>query len=451
MRAPASRLELGARPRNQGLRRAALVVVIAGLVLAPRLFGYDRFPRPEFESGYLLPDSPTPEPRSVFLEYLDVGVLAAALMLSAFLALKVRRRWALAALSLFSLAYFGFWRRGCVCPVGSIQNVALALSDPGYALPIPVLAFFLLPLAATLLFGRTFCGAVCPLGAIQDLVLIKPVRIPRWLGQVLGVMPYLYLGLTILFVVTGTGFLTCRFDPFVSVFRLSGGLAIVIFSLSFVALSLFVGRPYCRFLCPYGVLLGWISRFSRRHVTITPEECVRCRLCSDACPYDAIREAGPDQAAAARLEDRRTDVRRFGIVLLAIPVMIGAFAWAGSRLNGFLAQMNPTVRLARQVVLEDRGEAEETTLESRTFRASGTPGEELLAEAAAVQRGFAVGGWILGGFVGLVLGFRLLSLAVPRFRRDSEPDRAACVSCGRCFAACPIEHRRRAPLREARV
>jgi polyferredoxin len=48
--------------------------------------------------------------------------------------------------------------------------------------PLVVLAFFALPLAFTLFFGRTFCGAVCPIWAIQDVVLLRPVRVPGWLA-----------------------------------------------------------------------------------------------------------------------------------------------------------------------------------------------------------------------------------------------------------------------------
>ena len=60
------------------------------------------------------------------------------------------------ALSIFSLLYFGFWRKGCVCAIGSVQNVALALFDPGYAVPLGVAAFFVLPLAFALFAGRAF-------------------------------------------------------------------------------------------------------------------------------------------------------------------------------------------------------------------------------------------------------------------------------------------------------
>ena len=138
--------------------------------------------------------------------------------------------------------------------------------------------FFVLPLLSTLFYGRTFCAGVCPLGAIQDLVIVKPISLPKWLNKTLGLIPYVYLSLAVLFAATGTDFIICRYDPFVGIFRMDAKFLMIVLGVAFLLMGMFVGRPYCRFLCPYGVLLSWMSRFSKKHLTITPSECIQCKL-----------------------------------------------------------------------------------------------------------------------------------------------------------------------------
>ena len=76
------------------------------------IFAQDRFPRPEFESGYVYPEHQMPLQRAPVWEYIDLGVLIGALSLASWLALKKRSRQGLVWLSVFSLAYFGFFREG---------------------------------------------------------------------------------------------------------------------------------------------------------------------------------------------------------------------------------------------------------------------------------------------------------------------------------------------------
>src|SRR3569833_468991 len=159
-------------------------------LLTSAAFAEQRFPPPDFENGHQLPVTPTPVPRALYFEYLDGAVLAAALGVATWLIYRRRSRKGMVWLSLFSLGYFGFYRQGCVCAIGSVQNVALALGDSTYAGPLAVVAFFVLPLAVALFAGRSFCAGVCPHGALQDLVLLKPLKVPAWLEQGLSVLPY---------------------------------------------------------------------------------------------------------------------------------------------------------------------------------------------------------------------------------------------------------------------
>jgi NosR/NirI family nitrous oxide reductase transcriptional regulator len=408
--------------------------------------GQELLSRPEIP-GYDTPDwqqaQRTAQPRSVAMEYLDTAALAAGLALATYLALRRRSRWGLLALGVASLAWLGFWRKGCVCPIGAVQNVTLGLFDPGYTVPLVVLAFFTLPLVVTLFFGRTFCAAVCPLGAVQELVAVRPVRVPRWLEQALGLVPYVYLGAAVALTATGAGFIICRYDPFVGFFRLSAGAGMLVFGGLLLLVGVFVGRPYCRFLCPYGAILGLLSRLSKWHVDIPPEACINCRLCEDVCPYGAIR--GPTVPQTA--DQRRAGRRRLAALLALAPVLVGGAAWLGSALEVPLSWMHPTVQLAERVRLEEAAAAAGrdvgTTDASDAFRNTGRPNRELYAEAAGLRGRFGIAGTLLGGWVGLVLAAKLVHLSIRRRRDVFRPDRAACVSCGRCFEYCPLEQLRR--------
>ncbi|MGO4884269.1 MAG: 4Fe-4S binding protein [Bryobacteraceae bacterium] len=251
-------------------------------------------PQPDsIGGGYKTPAVQKPLPRDYWLQVMDVFLLAAALGVAVWLVLARRSRKWLVGLSIGSLAYFGFYREGCICPIGSIQNVAVALIDPKFSIPMVVTATFFLPLVAALFFGRAFCGGACALGAIQELVVIRPVQVPRRLDRALGLLKYVYLGLAILYAVKPAltrDFLICRFDPFVGFFRRTGAPHMLITGGVFLLAGMFIGRPYCRWLCPYGGLLAWCTRLARRGVTITPDKELDCGLCTEACPYGAIEK-----------------------------------------------------------------------------------------------------------------------------------------------------------------
>ncbi|MGA2663199.1 MAG: 4Fe-4S binding protein, partial [Verrucomicrobiota bacterium] len=153
----------------------SLRISVLLLLCSLSAFAEQRFPPPDFvETNHQLPATAAPAARGLYYQYLDVAVLGASLGVATWLVLGRRSRRGVVALSMFSVAYFGFYRKGCVCGIGSLQDVALALGDSGYAVPVGVLAFFVLPLAFALFAGRTFCAGVCPHGALQDLVLLKP-------------------------------------------------------------------------------------------------------------------------------------------------------------------------------------------------------------------------------------------------------------------------------------
>jgi NosR/NirI family nitrous oxide reductase transcriptional regulator len=280
--------------------RVLVAVLLLGLSSVPSARGQAiQYERPveaapqqkDIGAGYVTPEVQKPRPRDYWLQVLDVVLLAAAMGISVWIVVGRRSRKGLVALSIGCLAYFGFYREGCVCPVGSIQNVVVSLTDPNYSIPILVTATFFLPLVVALFFGRAFCGGVCALGAIQELVVLKPIEVPRRLDQALGLLKYVYLGLAIWFAVqpaVARDFLICRFDPFVGFFRRTGLPHMLMIGGAFLLTGMFIGRPYCRYLCPYGGLLAWCSRLAKWGVTVTPSKELECGLCTGSCPYGAI-------------------------------------------------------------------------------------------------------------------------------------------------------------------
>jgi NosR/NirI family transcriptional regulator, nitrous oxide reductase regulator len=398
------------------------------------LFAQDRFPRPEFESGYVYPEHQVPLQRSLVWEYIDLVVLIGALAVASWLALKKRSRQGLVWLSVFSLAYFGFFREGCVCSVGSLQNVSLALFNDGYAIPLTALLFFIIPLVFALAFGRVFCAGVCPLGAIQELTGFRTVKLPKAVESVMISIPFIYLGLSVLSSATESQFLICRYDPFVGIFRLDAPYTMIIFGALLLVAGIFINRPYCRYLCPYGVLLNIFSRFSHRHLTITPAECTNCRLCEDVCPYDAIIPSDIVRPVEEPLKERK----RFLIYILLVPLFAVGGAVLFRNLSPVFAGLNSNVQLAREIRAEKEDGIVAISKAAIAFKEAGKTENEMFEDEIKIHERFRKGSVWMGIFLGVSFGLSLVSLSTRTRRTDYLPHKGKCYSCGRCFQYCPI-------------
>jgi ferredoxin len=421
------------------MKKTALkVTLLAALLIIPELCSAQvvrRFPKPDFQTQYTQPEMVNPTPRSEVLEIIDVIALVAALSLASWFALKKRSRRKVFILMIISLIYFGFVRKGCICSVGSLQNVTYAFFQSSYAIPLTALAFFVIPLLFTLFLGRTFCAAVCPLGGIQDLVVLKPVDVPGWLAHILSIIPYAYLGMAVLFASAGAGFIICQYDPFVGIFRFGSSFNMIALGVVMLLLGTVVARPYCRFFCPYGVLLNWMSRLSKKHITITPDECNNCRLCEASCPFGAIHP--PNEGLQP--ENKNIEIGRLAVLLVLLPVIVISSGWAVSRLHKPLSGYHFYVALAEEIQLEDSGQRLETTEESRAFLVSGKSADQLFLEAAAIRNHFRIGSWLLGGFLGLIISLKLIRFTIHKKRDKYEIDKGSCLSCARCASYCPYE------------
>jgi len=216
----------------------------------------------------------------------------------------------------------------------------------------------------------------------------------------------------------------------------------VILGVAILLLATVVGRPYCRFLCPYGALLKMASTVSRRRVRVTPDLCTQCKLCEHSCPFGAMREPEP---GTPHPKTAATERNRLGRFILLLPVAIAFGAVLGGQLGKVAATIHPQVALAENYALDPEPERKSGPLtpdELALRRAQESPGPTLQAGLALRGR-IEFGGYLFGAWVGLVIGAKLISLSLRRTRTDYEPDRGACYGCARCFDYCPQELLRR--------
>ena len=392
-----------------------------------------RFPKPDFMSGYQYPEIVHGLPYETFWSWMDVAVLIIMLSIAAWAVHKRRSRSVLFTESIISVLYFGFYRSGCVCSVGSIQNVVLALNDSSYNLPLAVLLLFLIPLVFALFFGRVFCAGVCPIGALQEIVNVRNFRLSRAVTNALGFIPWIYLAFAIMYAATRSQFIICRFDPFIGIFRMGGDIGMIVFGVILLLMSVFMGRPFCQFLCPYGALMGLVSRVSVRKVEVTAKECINCTLCHNACPVDAIR---PPHANRPE-ETRMTGVKRILLYFVMLPMLTVGGALLMQSRSEVLARANKDVRLMRMLNEYDAAPDEGMTPEVEAFYEMGRSIDELTERVDATLLSFRHWSLIAGGMIGLALGCRLIRLSVKRTRKTYEIEPAACVACGKCFNYCP--------------
>jgi ferredoxin len=190
---------------------------------------------------------------------------------------------------LVSLGYLGFYIGGCLCPLGAVQNLALS----GTTLKAAFLVTLALPLVATLLLGRLYCGWVCPAGALQEIVHSEKnaTTVPPGLHRWLKYLKYVALVALIAAVRLAGEPVFERWDPFRLAWDLDGTLIPLMALGAIIIASVFIYRPWCRYLCPMGAVFALASRFSL--LRLAPESsCVGCKLCVKNCASQSLAVDG---------------------------------------------------------------------------------------------------------------------------------------------------------------
>jgi len=190
---------------------------------------------------------------------------------------------------IISLALFGFLQMGCPMLNGSLELILLNLSQTEDVVLFIVKTGAIIVL--TLLFSRYFCGWICPQGILQDLVHQPKLRVvvPQGLDRRLKLLKYVMLVIMTLSVLVWHFRLFEVIGPFKVVFNLNGSALLIALLVFWLALSVIIERPFCRYLCPGGSLLAIIGKWSFLGIRKDAgKECRHCRQCEKTCPMGAI-------------------------------------------------------------------------------------------------------------------------------------------------------------------
>jgi ferredoxin-type protein NapH len=220
------------------------------------------------------------------------------------------------------------------CPIGTLQHYMAVHRFP----------FFLLGQLGliSMLVGRMACGWLCPVGLLQDalhMLKMGHVRISRawgylrWAVLVLLVIVIPWITAEHWFsklcpmgtLIAGIPWaLWNPVNPETGQPALPDGTLGWLFALkvvllgTVVALSMFIKRPFCRVVCPLGLIFSFFNKVSLLKLHVDPQECDHCDACRELCPVDISVYKDPNSSDCIRcLECTACDRVKVGVKLLS--------------------------------------------------------------------------------------------------------------------------------------
>lgn len=186
-------------------------------------------------------------------------------------------------------------------PIGALVSLKRLILSGEYDTIHPAgLTIFLAALFLGLVMRKGFCGWICPIGFASNLAerlgqkLHILIPIPSWLNLPLLSLKYLLLGAfswLILWKMNLQDLTAFHYSSYNLIadakmlhFFLDPSMLAASIMIALVLLSFMVKNLWCRYLCPYGGLLGILALFSPFQIKRDPKLCIQCKKCEAVCP-----------------------------------------------------------------------------------------------------------------------------------------------------------------------
>ncbi|MGL4607365.1 MAG: 4Fe-4S binding protein [Eubacteriaceae bacterium] len=187
-----------------------------------------------------------------------------------------------------------------ICPFGGVETIYKFLTTGALIQKIhnSSVILMILSLLVALLFGAIFCGYICPFGTFQEWIgklgkKLFPQKfnqlIPKKIDSILRYGRYIVLAIILYYTAIIGKLVFQDWDPYYALFNFfTGEVAITSFIILgiFIALSLIIERPWCKYFCPYGAILGLFNIFRIFQLKRNKATCIDCKRCDKVCPMN---------------------------------------------------------------------------------------------------------------------------------------------------------------------
>jgi polyferredoxin len=261
------------------------------------------------------------------------------------------RKWLLLA----AVAVFGVALGSDPSPMGTVKDAIVLLGTKSVIFPPRLVAFGVF-LLMVIVANKFICSWGCQLGTLQDVIfrlnrdkqnrkgLIRQFKVPFAVSN--GIRITFFAALVAFAFLWATDIVE-GIDPF-KIFKPQAlGLAGVVFAGATLVLSLFTWRPWCHFLCPFG-LVGWAAeKVSLFKVHVDYDKCIACDTCAKACPSTVM-------GAILKRDRMIADCFSCGTCLETCPAQAISFR-AGKRKKPPLGKFAAPVSTVRTPIVEQKG------------------------------------------------------------------------------------------------
>jgi ferredoxin-type protein NapH len=209
------------------------------------------------------------------------------------------------------------------CPLGSLQAV---LGSRNYKFSFYIVGFFLF---AGALGGRFVCGFLCPFGLVQDLLYKIPFvkKVHKVYGdKLLRGLKYVILIIFVILLPLLVTDMIGQGQPWFCKWicpsgTLMGGLPLMVVNqglreaagflfawksvilIVLLILSVFLYRPFCRYLCPLGGIYGLFNPIAFYRYKLDKNQCTGCKECEKACKMGIKVSENPNSIECIRCGD----------------------------------------------------------------------------------------------------------------------------------------------------